>query len=175
MSKKIKTEEEVKSLLKIDDWRSMSKEKIMDFVSLIPNMDREVSLAAIEQFPNYVTMSNSIVDSLIKLCDNSSKEIVKGTDKCLDAYRLVLESLSAQLNNKSLSAEGMQKELKENTKFIQKIKKEPKTEDELIKAIKNIKNFEYTEKYKKFNEKFNYLDDGQAAKRTVEKIMGGKV
>ena len=50
-----------------------------------------------------------------------------------------------------------------------------KTEDELIKAIKNIKNFEYTEKYKKFNEKFNYLDDGQAAKRTVEKIMGGKV
>ena len=49
-----------------------------------------------------------------------------------------------------------------------------KTEDELIKAIKNIKNFEYTEKYKKFNEKFNYLDDGQATARTVEKILGGK-
>lgn len=46
-----------------------------------------------------------------------------------------------------------------------------KTEDELINAIKNIKNFEYNEKYKKFNEKFNYLDDGQAAKRTVEKFI----
>ncbi len=46
-----------------------------------------------------------------------------------------------------------------------------KTEDELIKAIKNTKNFEYNEKYKKFNEKFNYLDDGQAAKRTVKKFI----
>ena len=103
MSKQIKTEEEVKLLLKIDDWRSMSKEKIIDFISLIPNIDREVSLAAIEQFLNDVTMSNSMVDSLSKRCDNSSKEIGKGTDKCLDAYRLVLESLSAQLNNESLS------------------------------------------------------------------------
>ena len=49
-----------------------------------------------------------------------------------------------------------------------------KTEDELIKAIKNIQNFEYTEKYRNFNDKFNYLDDGQATKRTVEKILGGK-
>mgnify|MGYP000115821925 FL=1 len=46
-----------------------------------------------------------------------------------------------------------------------------KTEDELINAIRHTKNFEYNEKYKKFNDKFNYLDDGQAAKRTVEKFM----
>ncbi len=105
MNKKIKTEEEVKALLKIDDWRSMSKDKVMEFISLIPNMEREVSLAAIEQFPNYATMSSSMIDSLIKLCDNSSKEISKGTDKCLDAYRLVLESLSKQVDDKNLSPE----------------------------------------------------------------------
>ena len=46
-----------------------------------------------------------------------------------------------------------------------------KTEDELINAIRHTKNFEYNEKYKKFNDKFNYLDDGQAAKRTVEKLI----
>ena len=46
-----------------------------------------------------------------------------------------------------------------------------KTEDELINAIRHTKNFEYNEKYKKFNDKFNYLDDGQAAKRTVEKFI----
>lgn len=46
-----------------------------------------------------------------------------------------------------------------------------KTENELIQAIKNTKNFEYNEKYKQFNEKFNYLDDGQASKRTVKQIM----
>lgn len=45
-------------------------------------------------------------------------------------------------------------------------------DDELIKEIKNItNNFEYDEKYKKFNKKFNYLDDGQASKRVVEKVI----
>ena len=47
-----------------------------------------------------------------------------------------------------------------------------KTEEELIEAIKETNNFEYDEKYKKFNEKYNYLDDGQAAKRVVERIIG---
>ena len=137
MSKKIKTEEEVKSLLKIDDLRSMSKEKIMDFVSLIPNMDREVSLAAIEQFPNYVTMSNSMVDSLIKLCDNSSKEIGKGTDKCLDAYRLVLESLSAQLNNESLSVEDKKTINEQMIDIANKMSAKDSEKNQIISTIVN--------------------------------------
>lgn len=50
-----------------------------------------------------------------------------------------------------------------------------KKEDELIEEIKLLTNkFEYNEKYKKFNEKFNYLDDGQATKRVVEKIIDNK-
>ena len=47
-----------------------------------------------------------------------------------------------------------------------------KTEDELIKAIKNATtDHSYDEKYEKFNAKFNYLDDGQAAKRVTEAII----
>ncbi len=46
-----------------------------------------------------------------------------------------------------------------------------KTEAELIEAIKETNNFEYNDKYKKFNEKYNYLDDGQATKRVVEEII----
>ncbi len=47
-----------------------------------------------------------------------------------------------------------------------------KTEDELIKAIKKAPNDRsYDEKYEKFNAKFNYLDDGNAAKRVTEKII----
>ena len=45
-------------------------------------------------------------------------------------------------------------------------------EEELIKEIKTLStNFEYDEKYKKFNDKFNYLDDGKATKRVVEKVI----
>lgn len=46
-----------------------------------------------------------------------------------------------------------------------------KTEEELIDAIEQAQNFEYNEKYKKFNETYNYLDDGKASQRVVEKIM----
>ena len=43
-------------------------------------------------------------------------------------------------------------------------------ENELIKTIKKNK-FIYDKKYKKFNAKFNYLDDGNATKRVIEKIF----
>ena len=47
-----------------------------------------------------------------------------------------------------------------------------KVEDELIEEIKRLTSrFEYNDKYKKFNNKFNYLDDGQASKRVVEKVI----
>ena len=51
-----------------------------------------------------------------------------------------------------------------------------KQEDDLIKEIKNINNYNatYHDKYIKFNEKFNYLDDGRATERVVEVIFDEK-
>ena len=47
-----------------------------------------------------------------------------------------------------------------------------KTEDELIKAIKNAESDRsFDEKYKAFNAKFNYLDDGKAAQRVTDAII----
>ena len=46
------------------------------------------------------------------------------------------------------------------------------TQQELENEIQNIdKNFKYDEKYKRFNEKYNYLDDGHAADRVVEECI----
>ena len=47
-----------------------------------------------------------------------------------------------------------------------------KKEDELIKEINELfTNFTYNDEYKKFNEKFNYLDDGNASRRVINKIL----
>ncbi|MCC8072730.1 MAG: CDP-glycerol glycerophosphotransferase family protein [Clostridiales bacterium] len=48
-----------------------------------------------------------------------------------------------------------------------------KTADELINAVKNADNDKnnYSQKYERFNKKFNYLDDGNASKRVVETII----
>lgn len=50
-----------------------------------------------------------------------------------------------------------------------------RTDNELIEEIQRIsKEFTYDEKYKKFNEKYNYLEDGQASKRVINTIIGRK-
>ncbi len=48
-------------------------------------------------------------------------------------------------------------------------------EKDLVKEINKVADsFEYDEKYKKFTEKFNSLEDGKATKRVLEKIMNKK-
>lgn len=51
MGKNLKSAEEVKNLLEIDSSRNITKEKVIEFVSQIPNMDKEVAINIINQFP----------------------------------------------------------------------------------------------------------------------------
>ena len=48
-----------------------------------------------------------------------------------------------------------------------------KTQEEVEDIIKNIDKVskEYKDTYKKFNEKFNYLDDGKASERVIKVIF----
>ena len=43
-------------------------------------------------------------------------------------------------------------------------------EGDLIEEIKKSDNFTYSETYRKFNEKFNLLDDSNASKRVIDII-----
>jgi len=46
-------------------------------------------------------------------------------------------------------------------------------EDEIIRTLATVDEwFEYDQKYRDFNEKFNGLDDGQASRRLVERVIG---
>ena len=47
-----------------------------------------------------------------------------------------------------------------------------RTEEELFDVLNNIEMMSdrYASKYKAFNEKFNYLDDGNAARRVVDEL-----
>ena len=50
-----------------------------------------------------------------------------------------------------------------------------RTDEELIAAIKDLSvNFSYDEKYRRFNEKFNPLDDGHVCERVIKRVFGGR-
>ena len=69
-SKKLMSEEDVKKALNVKDFRSLSKDKIMDFVSIIPNIDKEIAISIINQFPNYAKLSKDMVGGMIGVCIN---------------------------------------------------------------------------------------------------------
>ncbi len=103
MKKKMMLEEDVKKALDITDFRSLSKEKIMEFVSIIPKVDKEVAISIINQFPNYADMAKDMVGGMINLCDNALQDAKVGRKDVIESYRVVLETLKEELNKGDLS------------------------------------------------------------------------
>ena len=103
MSKYMVTEEQVKNALKIKSFRNLSKDKVMEFISLIPNMDKDVAISIINQFPNFadfgisaIAQMNLTCDKILKSNDESRKDVVK-------AYQTILDGLSKKLQKDDLS------------------------------------------------------------------------
>ena len=98
------TEDDVKKLLDIEDFRHITKEKIVQFVSNIPNMEKEVAIKAIEQFPAFKDYGNLMVSHLSEMCDRIIAENGKNAKAVFNAYQKTLDVLAAQLEKKSITA-----------------------------------------------------------------------
>lgn len=97
------SEDEVKNVLDIKDFRSLSKEKIMEFISIIPKVDKEVAMSIINQFPNYADMAKDMVGGMLHLCDDALQDAKAGRKDVIESYRVVLESLKEELSKGDLT------------------------------------------------------------------------
>lgn len=105
MAKHMVTESEVKKALAIDSFRNMTKDKIMEFVSAIPNMDKEVAIKIIEQFPTYTESANNMLAQLNTMCNNAMKENGERQKKVIGAYKKILDDLGELLKKDTITAE----------------------------------------------------------------------
>lgn len=100
---KVITEEEARKLLKVDDFRHLSKDKVISFMSLIPDMDKDVAIKCIEQFPDFknygLDMFGKLNEGYQKIID-SGKESAKET---MSAYRLVLDTMKEIIDKDDLT------------------------------------------------------------------------
>lgn len=87
MAQYLVSEDQVKKALKIKNFRSIPKNKIMEFVSLIPNMDKEVAIAIINQFPIYSEYAKSMIAQLNLMCENALKSNDNSQRESIDAYK----------------------------------------------------------------------------------------
>ena len=107
MEKKLLTEELVKKELDITDFRSITKDKIIQFVSLIPKLDKELAIKIIEQFPNYTTMATTMVTNLINMCNDALKN--NKETEAINAYKYVLETIKKELEDGEATPEEREK------------------------------------------------------------------
>ena len=68
------SEKKVLKKLGIPDFRHMTKDKVVKFVSLLPNMDPEVAKKALEQFPAFADLAKEMVVQLKLLSDKTFEE-----------------------------------------------------------------------------------------------------
>jgi len=105
MAKYMFTENEVKKALAIDSFRNMSKDKIMEFVSAIPNMDKDVAIKIIGQFPAYTGFANNMLAQLNTTCNNAMKENGESQKEVIKAYKKILDDLGELLKKDTITAE----------------------------------------------------------------------
>lgn len=109
MKKNILTEEEVKKELGIVDFRTITKDKIMQFVSLMPKLDKELAIKIIEQFPSYATMATSMVTNLIDMCNNALTNSKITEKEAIEAYKYVLETIRMELEDGEVTPKEKEK------------------------------------------------------------------
>lgn len=115
------TEEQVKKALKISDFRYMSKDKIMEFASLIPQMDKEVAIAIINQFPNYVEYTLGVTEQLNKACDRVIQSNEQSQKEVVISYKFVLETIREELKRDDISTERRDELINEMINIADKI------------------------------------------------------
>lgn len=103
------SEEDIKKKLNITDFRSLSKDKIIEFVSLLPRMDKDEALAIINQFPNYSDMSKVMINQMTNLCNNAIKSDENTHKEIIQSYKSVLLTLQEELKNEQLTPQDKDK------------------------------------------------------------------
>lgn len=99
------SEQKVLKQLGISDFRHLSKDNIVKFVSTIPKMDPEVAKKAIDQFPTY---SNCVKDMLLEYKSTLTDLVEKDHDttkESISSYLIVLDTLRELMNRDDLSFE----------------------------------------------------------------------
>lgn len=102
---KYRSEEAVKKALKIDTFRNLSKDKVMQFASMIPYMNPEVAIAVINQFPVFADFGKTAISYYMQISDTILANNKESQAAAIKGYQTILDALSVRINNEGVSDE----------------------------------------------------------------------
>lgn len=103
MAKHLSTEQQVKDALMVDSFQNLSQEQIRKFVRMMPNIDKDVAIAIMSQFPAYTESASTVLTQLNVLCDRTMKSNDSSQIESINAYKKVLDDLSERLQKENLT------------------------------------------------------------------------
>ena len=99
------TEQKVLRKLDIEDFRHLTKDKVITMASMLDKMDPEVAKKALEQFPEFSNtvkeMLHGYKDTLDKGLESNRESVQSYYDSC----KSIIEVLQKQLDDENLSFE----------------------------------------------------------------------
>lgn len=103
-SKRQLSEAQVKKMLGIDNFRQMSKAKVIEFISAIPQMDPEVAIKALEQFPELANMALGIAKETRESLVEALKTNERSSEASLAVINAVIDVLDKELQKEELTS-----------------------------------------------------------------------
>ena len=93
------TEKQVLNKLGISDFRHLSKDKVIKFASMVPNMQPEVAKKALEQFPNFASTSLDLMRDYKEIFEEAIADEREGAQVTYEMYRRIMDSDQKILEN----------------------------------------------------------------------------
>ena len=93
MANRLLTADQVKEYLNITDFRHMTRDKLIEFVSAIPDMDKEVAIKTIEQFPEFTGYARVLVGHYETICNSVLEKNGSSAEAVMNGYKQTLDVL----------------------------------------------------------------------------------
>jgi hypothetical protein len=100
-----KDEDEIKRALGIDSWRNLSKDKMIRFVAMMPDMGPEVALKIVEQFPTFKDFAQNVVDAMKQSHESTLSANKQSQEHIHRAYQDLRDILKSELDKGDLTWE----------------------------------------------------------------------
>lgn len=102
---RFQSEEQIMNALEITSWRNLSKDHMMRFATMMPDMDPEVAEKIVEQFPEFKLFAIDALNVMEKRHESTLSHNQQSQDSVHRAFQEIREILRGQLDKDDLSSE----------------------------------------------------------------------
>lgn len=102
---KMLTEQKVLKKLGIEDFRHLTKEKVIKMTTMLDRMDPEVAKKALEQFPDFSNTMKEILSDYKNTLDKAIDSNDESLKDCYKTYDAIITSCQKELDKEDLTFE----------------------------------------------------------------------